>query len=73
MSFNEDYSRIRKENAPQVMAIIRHIVLNILQQGKREQQKHKRQSIKGLRKMCAWDDDVLSEMVAKYSCQEDSS
>lgn len=73
MSFNEDYSRIRKENAPEVMAIIRHMALNILQQGKREQQKHKRQSIKGLRKMCAWDDDVLSEFVAKYHCQPESS
>lgn len=73
MSFNEDYSRIRKENAPQVMAMIRHMALNILQQGKREQKKHKRQSIKGLKKMCAWDDDVLSEFVAEYRCQTESS
>lgn len=73
MSFNEDYSRIRKENAPQVMAILRHIALNILQQGKLKQKKHKRQSIKGLRKMCAWDNDTLSEIVSKYQRQEDSS
>ena len=73
MSFNEDYSRIRKKNAPEVMAILRHMALNILQQGKREQQKHKRQSIKGLRKVCAWDDDVLSEFVTKYRCQTESS
>lgn len=66
MSFNEDYSRIRKENAPQVMAILRHIALNILQQGKIKQKKFKRQSIKGLRKMCSWDDDTLSELVSKY-------
>jgi hypothetical protein len=34
MSFNEDYSRIRKGNAPHVMAIIRHLALNLLQRGK---------------------------------------
>lgn len=35
MSFNEDYSRIRKENAPHVMAILRHIALNLLQTAKK--------------------------------------
>jgi len=73
MSFNEDYSRIRKGNAPHVMAILRHIAFNILQQGKLREKKFKRQSIKGLRKMCAWDDDTLSELVSKYHCQEKSS
>lgn len=73
MSFNEDYSRIRKENAPQVMAMLRHMALNILQQGKLQQKKHKRQSIKGLRKMCAWDDDTLSELASKYRRQPESS
>lgn len=73
MSFNEDYSRIRKENAPQVMAMLRHMALNILQQGKLQQKKFKRQSIKGLRKMCAWDDDTLSEFVSKYRQQAQSS
>ena len=60
MSFNEDYSRIRKENAPQIMAIIRHVALNLLQQAKPN-----RQSIKGLRKICAWDDSVLTQVVSK--------
>ena len=73
MSFNEDYSRIRKENAPHVMAMLRHMALNILQQGKLQQQKHKRQSIKGLRKMCSWDNVTLSELVAKYRHQKESS
>ena len=73
MSFNEDYSRIRKENAPQVMAILRHMALNILQRGKLKQKKHKRQSIKGLRKMCSWDDDTLSELVSKYQRETESS
>ncbi|HWY34993.1 MAG TPA: ISAs1 family transposase [Nitrosopumilaceae archaeon] len=57
MSFNEDQSRIRKENAPQIMAIVRHIALNLLQLTKGQM---KRQSIKRLRKMAGWDDDILT-------------
>jgi predicted transposase YbfD/YdcC len=60
MSFNEDASRIRKKNAPHVMAIIRHVVLNLLQMAKTE-----RQSIKRLRKMCGWDDKILDSVIAK--------
>ena len=44
-----------------------------MQQGELQQKKHKRQSIKGLRKMCAWDDDTLSEFVSKYRSQAESS
>lgn len=60
MSFNEDYSRIRKENAPQIMAIIRHIALNMLQA-----HKPRRQSVKGFRKICSWDDSSLTALVTK--------
>jgi len=60
MSFNEDYSRIRKGNAPQAMAIMRHIALNLLIQYKPE-----RQSIKGLRKMCSWDDALLDQIITQ--------
>ena len=59
MSFNEDYSRIRKENAPHIMAIFRHVALNLLQSAK-----EKRQSIKGLRKICGWDDSMLQKILA---------
>ncbi|OJW54539.1 MAG: hypothetical protein BGO67_10110 [Alphaproteobacteria bacterium 41-28] len=62
MSFGEDQSRIRKENAPQVMAIIRHMALNLLQLTK---DKMKRQSIKRLRKMAGWDDNILSNILAQ--------
>jgi len=67
MSFNEDYSRIRKGNAPQVMAIMRHFALNMLQRYKQnaESNKHKRQSIKGLRKICAWDEQALDELLSQ--------
>ena len=70
MSFNEDYSRIRKENAPQIMAIIRHIALNLLQQAKLQM---KRQSIKGIRKICSWDNNVLTQIISKHGCQANSS
>ena len=32
MTFNEDYSRIRTDHAPQNMAVLRHITLNLLRQ-----------------------------------------
>ncbi|MEN8236408.1 MAG: ISAs1 family transposase, partial [Pseudomonadota bacterium] len=60
MSFNEDYSRIRKENAPHVMAIMRHIALNMLQRNK-----PKNQSVKGYRKICSWDDEALAQLIMK--------
>ncbi len=62
MSFNEDYSRIRKGNAPYAMAIIRHVALNLFQLSKT-----KRQTIKRLRKMCGWDDNTLDLVLNKKS------
>ena len=62
MSFNDDYSRILKGNGPFAMMIIQHIALNLLRL-----HKTKRQSIKGLRKICACDDKELSKVVAKLS------
>lgn len=62
MSFNEDQSRIRKQNAPQVMAVIRHIALNLLQLTKNQM---KRQSIKRLRKNAGWDDTVLTAILSQ--------
>ena len=60
MSFNDDYSRIRKENAPHIMAIIKHVALNLLQS-----YKSKRQSIKELRKICSWDDETMTNLISK--------
>jgi predicted transposase YbfD/YdcC len=59
MSFGDDQSRIRKENAPQVMAVIRHIALNLLQLTKRNAEMP-RISIKALRKLAGWSDNALS-------------
>lgn len=60
MSFGEDQSRIRKNNAPQAMAIIRHIALNLLQLTKAQM---KRQSVKRLRKMAGWDNKTLTSIL----------
>ena len=65
MSFNEDYSRIRKKNAPHVMAILRHIALNLLQNAKKNQDSFKRKSIVGLRKLCGWDEKTLDLVIAQ--------
>jgi predicted transposase YbfD/YdcC len=62
MSFGDDQSRIRKKNAPQIMAIIKHIALNLLQLKKKT---IKRISIKGLRKVAGWDHDTLSSILTQ--------
>ena len=62
MSFGDDQSRIRKENAPQVMAVMRHIALNLLQLAKAQM---KRQSVKRLRKMAGWDNHILSYILQR--------
>ena len=50
IAFRDDDSRIRHGNAPQNIAVIKHVALNMLQANKR-----KRDSIKGLRKVAARD------------------
>ena len=62
MSFGDDMSRIRKGNAPQIMAIIRHISLNMLQTAKNNT---KRYSIKRLRKVAGWNDDSLTNIISQ--------
>lgn len=58
MSFGEDQSRIRKDNAPLAMAVIRHVALNLLNQAKQ-----KRLSIKRLRKLAGWDNKILEKIL----------
>lgn len=49
MSFGEDQSRIRKDNAPANVAIIRHTALNMIRQTPK-----KRMSLKRMRKAAGW-------------------
>jgi predicted transposase YbfD/YdcC len=59
VSFNEDASRIRDENAPANMAIIRHAALNMMRQSKPD----KIRSLKGFRKYLGWNDAALIEIL----------
>ncbi len=58
VSFNEDDSRIRKDNAPENLAIIRHIALNLLQQ-----EKTLKVGVKNKRKNAGWDDKYLIKVL----------
>ena len=60
MSFGEDQSRIRKGNAPNNVAIIRHAALNMIRGAKT-----KRMSIKRMRKAAGWDDALLNDVLAQ--------
>ena len=60
MTLREDESRIRADHAPQNMSIIRHIVLNILQNGKK---KFKDISIRGLQKKAGWGNSTLNMLL----------
>lgn len=58
VSFNEDASQISKGNAPQNMAILRHITVNMI-----KRVLPKRRSIKGFRKNAGWDDSALASVI----------
>lgn len=58
VQFNEDDSRIRKDNAPENLAIIRPIALNLL-----NQEKTVKSGVKSKRKKAGWDHDYLLEVL----------
>lgn len=58
VSFNEDASRIRKDNAPENLAIIRQIALNLL-----KQEKTLKVGVKNKRKNAGWDDKYLIKVL----------
>jgi len=55
ISFGKDQSRIRKDNTPSNVAIIRYAALNMMRQPQK-----KRVFIKRMRKAAGWDDAVLN-------------
>ena len=59
------FHKLVQGNAPQAMAIMRYIALNLLRQYKAE-----RQSIKGLRKMCSWDSSLLDQIITQKNLHE---
>jgi predicted transposase YbfD/YdcC len=60
VSMGEDRSRVRKDHAPENMAIMRRFVFNLLQKTK---QKKKDISIKGLQRGAGWGDQLLFEVL----------
>lgn len=59
VAFQEDDSRIRKGNAAENLAVIRHIGLNLLRS-----EKSKKVGIKSKRKIAGWDDSYLLKVLA---------
>jgi predicted transposase YbfD/YdcC len=59
IAFNEDRSRVRKDNAPQNFAILRHMAINLL-----KQEKTAKGGIKAKRLQCGWNVDYLLKVLA---------
>lgn len=64
IAFREDASRIRKDHAPQNMAILRHIALNLLKHTPPE-----RLGIAAKRKMAGWDDAYLLRVLCSSTIE----
>lgn len=59
VAFNEDDSRIRKDHAPENLALIRHVALNLLRQDAAG-----KGGIKAKRLKAGWDNDYLAHILA---------
>ena len=58
IAFREDDSRIRTDHAPENMAVLRHIALNLL-----KQEQSAKCGIHAKRLKCAWDEDYLMQVL----------
>lgn len=58
VEFDEDRSRIRRDNAPENIAAVRHVALNLL-----KQEKTLKTSIGKKRLKCAMSNDYLSKLL----------
>ncbi len=58
IAFNEDHSRVRKDQAPHNFAILRHMALNLL-----KQEKTVKAGIKANRLKCGWDTAYLLKVL----------
>lgn len=58
VTFREDECRIRKGNAPENFAILRHIALNLLKNEKSEKKSIKRKRLKA-----GWNNSYLKKMI----------
>lgn len=60
VAFREDESRVRKGNAPENMAMMRHVALNLLKTATTSQ---KRVSIQSRRKLAGWNHEFLAHVL----------
>jgi predicted transposase YbfD/YdcC len=58
MIFRDDECRVRTDNAPANLTIVKHIALNLLRTGK------SKDSLRMRRKVAAWNDDALAQYIA---------
>lgn len=58
VAFDEDHSRVRKDNAPENMAMLRHVALNLLKADTTN-----KRGIQTRRKMAGWDDRYLAHLL----------
>ena len=58
MIFRDDECRVRTDNAPFNLAIVKHIALNVLRTGKAKDFLH------GSRKLSWWDENALAAYIA---------
>jgi len=58
VSFREDESRIRKDNAPQNVAVLRHMALNLLRS-----ETSLKKSVKSKQLRAGWDNDYLAKIL----------
>ena len=61
LAFREDESRVRKDHAPQNLATLRHIALNLL-----KQDRSVKVGMAAKRKMAGWDNDYLLKVLCPY-------
>ncbi len=59
IGFREDESRVRKDHAPENMAVLRHIAVNLL-----KQEQTAKIGIKAKRLKAAWDEDYLLKVLS---------
>ena len=61
VTFSEDSSRIRKGTGPEISSVFRRLALSILQQDTTL-----KDSIRGKRKRCGWDNSALEKLVSCF-------
>lgn len=59
VAFNEDHSRVRKDHAPENLAVIRRIALNLLRK-----EKTAKGGIQARRLQCAWDENYFFKVLS---------